>query len=634
MYFGALAKKYELNPMYPIPKNEHLVEEKGCKKCTVIFPITDTDIAFYEKVSPIFGVKKYLIPPPTLCPDCREQRRLSFRNERKLYKRKCDATNRDIISIYSPDKPYTVYHQEYWWSDAWDPMSYGRNFDFSRWAFEQMGELMREVPRIAMMNDDEKTSENCAYCQDFAYGKNCYMTTSSWYIEDSAYSDQCNNETSYIFDSVNVNNNSSNIYYWIQCDNIQNCSYIQASKDSSYCHMSFDLIGCQECFGSYGLRNKKFHIYNKPYSEEDYKKMIPDLLSTWKSYEQFAERKKSFILPSLMIRDSESCSWDIIFRSFSTHLSYEVSDIRNCKYAYRGNTGCEDCYDIHQTWLTRLVYEWLTPDKSFHSAFVSWCWEWCSDLYYSDTCISCSNCTLCVWLRNKSYCILNKQYTREEYEKLVPRIIEKMISDQEWWEFFPSSLSPFGYNETVAQEYYPLSREEVVGNSPLRKGDVTEWQGDLVSEGAQSKIPPAPFIKGELFNWSDYEAPFPHVEKVIPASKLPDTIEGIPDDILNWAIECEISWKPFRIIRQELAFYRKHSLPIPKRHPDVRHMDRMKMRNPRKLFEKKCDKCKKDMITTYAPYEMKWSMEVPLECAPERTETVYCEECYNREIVG
>jgi hypothetical protein len=182
-----------------------------------------------------------------------------------------------------------------------------------------------------------------------------------------------------------------------------------------------------------------------------------------------------------------------------------------------------------------------------------------------------------------------------------------MIEDGEWGEFFPASMSPFGYNETVAQEYFPLTKSET--------------------------------IKNEIFNWSDYEAPFPKVEKIIPAEKLPNSIESIPDDILNWAIECEVSGKPFRIIKQELEFYRKHSLPIPRRHPDQRHLDRMKMRNPRKLFERICDceecgenwkksgkydekefalntktgKSGKKMITTYAP---------------ERTETVYCEVCY------
>ena len=110
--------------MFPIPPDEHLVEERVCKHCSVVFPITDKDMEFYEKVSPVFGGKRYTIPAPTLCPDCRQQRRLSFRNERKLYKRKCDATGKDIISIYSPDKPYTVYHQDYWWSDKWNPLDY------------------------------------------------------------------------------------------------------------------------------------------------------------------------------------------------------------------------------------------------------------------------------------------------------------------------------------------------------------------------------------------------------------------------------------------------------------------------------------------------------------------------------
>ena len=119
------------------------------------------------------------------------------------------------------------------------------------------------------------------------------------------------------------------------------------------------------------------------------------------------------------------------------------------------------------------------------------------------------------------------------------------------------------------------------------------------------------------FKWSTYQNPAPQVSKTIPADKLPDNISDIPDDILNWAILCEVSGKPFRIIKPELEFYRKHNLPIPRRHPDQRHLDRMKLRNPRKLYDRKCDKCWKDIKTTYNP---------------ERPEIVYCEECYNKEI--
>ena len=159
-----------------------------------------------------------------------------------------------------------------------------------------------------------------------------------------------------------------------------------------------------------------------------------------------------------------------------------------------------------------------------------------------------------------------------------------MKKNGEWGEFFPASLSPFGYNETVAGEYYPLKKENAL----------KLW-----------------------FRWSDYEPPKPKIDKIISADKLLNDISQIPDDILYWAIECEITKKLFRILKQELDFYRKYNLPIPKRHPNQRHLDRMALRNPRKLYDRKCDKCSKDIKTTYSP---------------DRSEIIYCEDCYNKTL--
>ena len=86
--------------------------------------------------------REYPIPPPTLSPDCRAQRRLAFRNERHLYHRKSDLSGKQIISCFSPDKLTKVFSQDEWWSDAWDPLEYGRDFDFSRPFFEQFAELL------------------------------------------------------------------------------------------------------------------------------------------------------------------------------------------------------------------------------------------------------------------------------------------------------------------------------------------------------------------------------------------------------------------------------------------------------------------------------------------------------------
>jgi len=192
----------------------------------------------------------------------------------------------------------------------------------------------------------------------------------------------------------------------------------------------------------------------------------------------------------------------------------------------------------------------------------------------------------CIGLKHKDYCILNKQYSKDEYFELIPKIIEKMKELGEHGEFFSVSSSPFAYNETVAMEYYSLTQDEV------------EPKG---------------------FKWKKQIDEIPNVEKVIPANRLPDNIKEIPDDVCNWAIECEETGRPFLIVKQELEFYRRMNLSIPHLHPDERHKRRMAFTNPRKLFKRNCDKCDKNIETTYSP---------------ERPEIVYCEACYHKEVYG
>jgi hypothetical protein len=197
-----------------------------------------------------------------------------------------------------------------------------------------------------------------------------------------------------------------------------------------------------------------------------------------------------------------------------------------------------------------------------------------------------------VGLRGKQYCILNTQYTKEEYEGLVPQIIEHMRKDGNsaavnssgasgsWGEYFPARLSTFAYNESVSSEEFPLLEEEV---------------------------------RAQGWKWRDEREEIPRVHRMIPARQLPDRIDDIPDDVLNWAIQCEETGRPYRITKQELACYRKMRLPIPRLHPDERYRRRMLLRNPRKLWTRTCAKCGNRIQTSYAP---------------DRPEVVYCEKCY------
>ena len=83
-------------------------------------------------------------------------------------------------------------------------------------------------------------------------------------------------------------------------------------------------------------------------------------------------------------------------------------------------------------------------------------------MLYCDNCYSCHHCFGCTQLKSKSYCIFNKQYSEAKYNELVPKLITHMQKSGEWGEFFPYDLSPFCYNETMAHEYFPLTKEEAL----------------------------------------------------------------------------------------------------------------------------------------------------------------------------
>ncbi len=561
---------------------EKIIEIKSCKQCNISFFITDKDIEFYDKISPKFNWEKYQIPTPTLCPECRQIRRFAIRNERKLYKRKCDVTWKDIISIYSPDKPYKVYEQSEWWSDKWDPLDYWRDFDFSRNFFNQFEELLRDVPKLSMTSIENLNSD---YLNISANCKNCYLSFAIKDCENTLYSYWITNSTNCL--DCNGVENSTNCYELVDCSNCYDVTYSQKCIDCSESTYLYDCTWCDKCFLCAWIRSKKYCILNIQFKKEDYYNEVAKLNIDETYFDLFLDKYNNLLKKTprknLDIINSEDSIWDNIKYSTNCENSFHIVNWNNIKYSTFCKVGAEDCLDNDYFGVnTKFSYEsvsaWIESKKCLFDNIV---WT-CNEIYYSDNCFSTSNIFWSAWLNHKKYCILNKQYEKSEYEKLVPKIIEHMQKTWEWWEFFPAKISQFWYNETVAQEYFPLSKEEA-----LKK-----W-----------------------FKWSDYDQLFPKVEKIITANKLPKNIVDIPNDILNWAIECEITKKPFKITSQELDFYRKHNLPIPKKHPDLRHLDRMKLRNPRKLYDRKCDKCGVDIKTTYNPL---------------RPEIVYCEECYNK----
>ncbi|EKE26277.1 MAG: hypothetical protein ACD_4C00348G0007, partial [uncultured bacterium (gcode 4)] len=374
---------------------EKTIETKTCKHCSASFDITDKDLEFYDKISPIFNSKKYNIPTPTLCPDCRQQRRLAWRNERYLYKRKCDFSWNEIISIYSPDKTnYKIFEQKHWWSDNWNAFDYARNFDFERPFFEQFDELMKSVPRIWLIN---RNSENSDYCNNVLNEKNSYLTFISWDDENCHYSYTIafSKDCSDILWGINLQNcyecvKSQNSYGCKYCFNIDNCSESQYLKNCIWVKNS--------CFCVW-LINKEFHILNKTYSKQEYHTIIQSLKNDKDLFlmhlNEFDELQKRIPVKSNVKINSEKSIWDYLLNTFNCVNCFDISDWKDSKYSY----DCVNVVDIHDSYLSwtfdqsnpsQFIYEAENLVDVYSVVFSSTFWSW-KYSFYSDSCFSSSN---------------------------------------------------------------------------------------------------------------------------------------------------------------------------------------------------------------------------------------------------
>jgi len=552
---------------------------RKCKNCATDFPILEKDQEFYRMME---------VPFPLLCPKCRMQRRLSYRNERNLYKRKCPVSGKEIISCFSTDKEFTIYDIDVWWSDQYDPLEYGVDYDFSRPFFEQFYELRRRVPRLALQQ--QKPNWNSEYCNCMSQNKNCYLVFSTNRCEDCYYGSWVNDCKDCI-DNYAIFN-CQLCYDCVHCADSYDLKYSQDCRNCKSSYFLRDCIGCMDCFACSNLRNKQYYVFNKRKTREEYDEFIKSV--NMGSYKMAADGKEKAagILNDLIVKEYhgeniENSSGDYLHDCKNVYESFSCNDCEDVRY----NAFTEMAKDSmdHNHWgvRTERIYDSMACGYDlFNLRFCNLCWSGCSDLTYCDQCFSAKKCFGCVGLKKHEYCIFNKQYSKEEYEELMLRIIEQMKnpsfggSNGEFGEFFSIEKSLFAFNESRAFELMPMSREEV-----LKKG----WQ------------------------WKDRDP-----KDYLPQSyEIPDDIAEVSPGIIDEVLACASCGKNYKIIFPELSFYQRGHIPVPRTCTDCRHFERMKKENPYVLFDRKCQKCGKAIRTSFKEGS---------------SEVVYCEECYLREI--
>jgi len=563
-------------------------ETKSCRNCKQNFTIEPDDFGFYEKIK---------VPPPTFCPDCRVQRRLSWRNDLSFYNRSCDLCGNKIISLYHPDKPLTVYCNKCWWSDKWDPKSYGQDVDFSRPFFEQFRKLQDKVPLLSLFNDDGVGSLNCEYAQNVTFSKNCYMEFMSWFVEDCMYSFSSGGpETRDVVDCFCIFSYSQIIYDSIFLEHCYNCRNCYLSTGLADCTFCFDCKGCSDCFMCVNLRQKKYCIFNKQYSKEEYGKILKSYrLDTRVGSERAKKEFEEFLVQQphrfANLLNCKNSTGDCLVGCKNVKNSFMAHECENMRFLWIG-MWLKDSYDLSPGGKSEECYEGLTADHSYRELFSIYSLK-NQEVDYVENCHSSKYLFGCSAIKHGQYCILNKEYSKDEYFKLRDKLIDQMKKTGEYGEFFPSELSHFGYNETMAQEYFPLTKQEA-----LSKG--YKWWDKIQKTTGQETLKP---------------------------EQVPDSIHDVSEDILNEVLVCTECERNYKIVYNELNFYKKHSIPIPSQCFYCRNSARLKFENPFKLWHRTC-MCDKE----HAHHKEHCDIEFETHYAPDRPEIVYCEKCYQQEV--
>lgn len=548
--------------------------------CEGDFNVVAEDIEFY---------KMFRVPVSKYCPTCRRLRRFGHLGFLKFFKRECNAPGHteSMLSVFPEECPFPVYDYKYFGSDEFDALDFGRDYVEGVSPMNQLFELRKVAPIPSFLNR-ESSSINSEYSSGGRNSKNCYYTSGVFSSEDIWYSNLVHKSRE-IMDSRSIAE-CDTVYEMYEGENLYKVRYGFFNKDCSDCTLIFDCRNCTDCFGCVNLRNKRYCVFNEQLSKEDYEKFIKD--NTPLSFKKLNEYKQKFwdlvkILPLNASRNLNVKNVSGVVVQSSQNL-FDVSDIKYSENVRHSDSALhhKDSMDIifsggnsHNLYMCVNIGSQSSNVKFSVSA------KFCTDCEFIFNCKNVMNCFMCYGLENKSYCILNKQYEPEEYWELVDKIKSNMIQSGEYGESLELKFSPQAYNFSLASRSFPIGNETALKLGVYIAKDPETNVGDM-----------------EIINVKD----------------LPDTIEQVDDSILDKAIKCEETGKPFKITQTELDFYRKLKLPLPRVHPTVRIEKKYSFSPPGTTIFTNCVKCNKGIQSIFNPKD---------------GFNLYCEFCYQQEVI-
>ena len=554
------------------------LETRQCNKCKQDFTLEQDDFSFYEKMK---------VPVPNVCPDCRFKMRAIWRNEMSLYSgRKCGLCEKSVLSMYNPKSDYITYCYECYMSDSWNPRDYEKDYDFDKPFFEQLNDFFHKIPKnTTFLSTGDGPNINSEYSNMSGGLKNCYLVFNSGAIEDGLYSRGV--RYSKDFSDCYFGQKIERCYESINVFRSNGILFGKNTYDSMDSLFTLNCSGINNCFGCVNLRNKSNCWFNKHLSREEYFEKIKEVKGSYKKIEEFKKKFEEFCktLPQRANNNLKTVNsiGDYLIESKNIKNGFETVGAEDSKDLLGTRNTKDSNGVIGYGYNSELLLECVAVGYSSR-VIGSYIVNNSRDIIYSMAMNNCHDCIGCDGLKNAEYCILNKQYLKEEYEELKEHIVKELTEKDLHGLMMPSEIAPFAYNETIAQDNMPLTKEEA-----LKQG--FRWEDDIQKTEGKETLQP---------------------------EEIPDHIKDVQDSITSEILRCINCKRNYKITERELLFYRKVILPIPRECFFCRHQDRIRRRGSFKFFTRECSNCGEDTYTNLTE-----------EVAP----IMYCEKCYKQEVI-
>jgi hypothetical protein len=172
-----------------------------------------------------------------------------------------------------------------------------------------------------------------------------------------------------------------------------------------------------------GLRQKQFHIFNQPYSKEEFEKQMVEIkkMSIPQIYTYIQPLLLQTPRAAIYGKKLENSFGENIHNCKNVYWGFDSKYLEDCSYCYH----CDESKDLHDCshlgW-SENCYQIMSGGNLNNCSFCYGCWN-SSNLDYCDSVHNSHDCFLCASLNHGAYCILNKPCAnKEEYLKRVAEI--------------------------------------------------------------------------------------------------------------------------------------------------------------------------------------------------------------------